>query len=529
MKKHIGIPGAVTSSLMAMAVLAAIAMDVYAGYPTGYYDSLEGKCGASLMQAVKRVARNHTAISYGNSTWDVFRESDAKTVNGVDYYWDMYSNNLVQIQSQKPETTVMNIEHAVANSWWGKTENDAFKDIFHLNPSDAKANSAKSNYPLAELSSSTFDNGVTKVGYPKSGQGGGARYCYEPADEYKGDMARAFMYIFTIYDDLNWREESGYGYMYDTSLNTLFKTWAANLLVKWTNQDPPGDKENVRNEVIYKHQHNRNPFIDLPTLADHIWGSKSNVPFSLSGTIDPDPGPVPDPDPVTGTSFLWLSSSSSSMDSDWTIENVTLPKSNGYIWQWNNYQGEYYLNGSAYISGVNYAAEGYAWSPVVSFENVKQAKVSFEHAAKFQTTLKTLCGFAVKDTKTGEISMPAIPTWPVAGNWNFVSSGEIDLSNYAGKEIQIGFKYESTTNGADTWEIRNVRLNLTKGTSDIWNLTSEDGDMRHLVEVWGNNILAPEGARIFDLNGREFDGLNLNPGIYIVVKPGFEKAVKVKI
>lgn len=535
MKKHTGIHGAFTSLTMAMAVMAAVAMDVYADYPEGYYDSLEGKCGAELMQAVKKVARNHTVISYGNSTWDVFRESDVKTVNGVDYYWDMYSNNLVQIQSQKPDATVMNIEHAVANSWWGKTENDAYKDIFHLNPSDSKANSAKGNYPLAEVSSTNFDNGVTKVGYPKSGQGDGARYCYEPADQYKGDMARAFMYIFTIYDDLNWREESGYGYMYDTSLKTLFKTWAANLLVRWNTQDPPDNKEFVRNEAIYRHQHNRNPFIDLPALADHIWGSKSSVPFSLTGNTDPkpdpdpDPDPTPDPGPLTSASYLWLSESSSTMDSDWTIENITLPKADGWIWQWKSYQGLYYLNGSAYIDDVNYASKGYAWGPVVSFENVKEAKVKFDHTAKFQTTVRDLCGLVVRDVETGEITMPKVPTWPTAGNWNFVSSGDIDLAQYSGKNVQIGFKYESNTSGADTWEVRNVRLDLTKSTTGIDNLAPEEGDDSHLVEVWGNNILAPRGARIFDLNGREYEGLNLNPGLYIVVKPGFKKAIKVRI
>lgn len=49
------------------------------------------------------------------------------------------------------------------------------------------------------------------------------------------------------------------------------------------------------------------------------------------------------------------------------------------------------------------------------------------------------------------------------------------------------------------------------------------------MEVWGNNILVPQGAHIFDLNGREFDGTGLNPGLYIVTKPSFGKAVKVMI
>ena len=49
------------------------------------------------------------------------------------------------------------------------------------------------------------------------------------------------------------------------------------------------------------------------------------------------------------------------------------------------------------------------------------------------------------------------------------------------------------------------------------------------MEVWGNNILAPEGAVIFDINGRQVSGTNLQHGVYIVVKPTFRKSVKIVI
>ena len=90
----------------------------------------------------------------------------------------------------------------------------------------------------------------------------------------------------------------------------------------------------------------------------------------------------------------------------------------------------------------------------------------------------------------------------------------------------MGFKYESTPTGADTWEIRNVCLDLVRDQSGVNSLPQEFDDS-DLVEVWGNNILAPRGARIFDLNGREVNGENLTPGLYIVTKPSFQKALKV--
>lgn len=519
-------------STVVMTVASVITTNLYATYPTGYYNKLEGKCGAELMQAVKSVVRNHTVINYGDNTWDAFEDTDVRTVNGVKCWWDMYSNNNVAVSSGHPG---LNIEHSVANSWWGGTKNDAYKDIVHLNPSNADANSHKSNYPLGELGTVTWDNGVTYVGKPKSGSGGGATYCYEPCDEYKGDFARVFMYMFTVYDDISWRTGGGYGYMYDTSSATMFKPWAAEMLLRWSSNDPVSEKEKSRNDGIYKHQRNRNPFIDLPQLAEYIWGSKSNVPFSIEGSNSDDNGNggnTGDDDvdtPIENkTEFEWLSSTDSDMG-DWTLENITLPQPGGYVWKWTNYNGNNYLNGSAYISGKNYAAKAYAWSPVVSFRDIKTATLSFNHAAKFQTTLKSLCGLIIKDEDTGNITDVAISSWPSAGNWTFVSSGDIDLSKFSGKNVRIGFKYESNTSGADTWEINNVTLKLTKSTTAVEKLTGYDTDDSFLVEVWGNNILAPAGARIFDLNGRECNGENLQKGIYIVTKPTFDKAVKIMV
>ena len=56
----------------------------------------------------------------------------------------------------------------------------------------------------------------------------------------------------------------------------------------------------------------------------------------------------------------------------------------------------------------------------------------------------------------------AIPQWPEAGSWKFKSSGKIDISAFDGKEVEVGFKYASTTEGADTWEIKNLKVNGTK-------------------------------------------------------------------
>ena len=146
---------------------------------------------------------------------------------------------------------------------------------------------------------------------------------------------------------------------------------------------------------------------------------------------------------------------------DWTFDNINMPSSLTYIWSWKEYNGKHYLNGSAFAS-VAVEAEAIAYSPVVDLAGYSKISLTFDHAAKFQTTLRTLCGFVIREQGTTEWKSIAIPTWPDSGAWTFVSAGVIDLSAYAGKKVEVGFKYGSTASGADTWEIKNLKITGSK-------------------------------------------------------------------
>lgn len=64
-------------------------------------------------------------------------------------------------------------------------------------------------------------------------------------------------------------------------------SWAINLLLKWHREDPVSQKELDRQEVVYGAQHNRNPFIDHPELAEYIWGNKKGQNWSTNISADP--------------------------------------------------------------------------------------------------------------------------------------------------------------------------------------------------------------------------------------------------
>jgi hypothetical protein len=48
--------------------------------------------------------------------------------------------------------------------------------------------------------------------------------------------------------------------------------------LEWHRNDPVDAWEENRNNIIYySYQNNRNPFIDFPKLAEHIWGTEMGV------------------------------------------------------------------------------------------------------------------------------------------------------------------------------------------------------------------------------------------------------------
>lgn len=160
--------------------------------------------------------------------------------------------------------------------------------------------------------------------------------------------------------------------------------------------------------------------------------------------------------PSSGT-VLYSGLAEDAASVDWTYQSNSAEGVEA-IWSWKEYSGKHYLNASAYVSNKAVASTAYVYSPVIDLSSAKSAVLTFDHAAKFQTTLRTLCSAVVREEGASAWTELAIPVWPAAGTWNFESSGSIDLSAYTGKKIQVGFKYGSTAEGADTWEIKNLKI-----------------------------------------------------------------------
>lgn len=271
--------------IAAILLTAATWTDASAGIPEGYYDSLDGKSGVMLKNAIHELTLQHTVLSY-NSLWNYFRDTDCYPDN-PSRVWDMYSDKYYYFGS----TWGMNREHSLPKSWWapsGENENTSlypsYTDIMHLYPADAQANTAKNYWPLGEVSTATYDNGVTRVGSPKTGQGGGASTVFEPDDRYKGDFARTYFYMACTYQHYKWRHT----FMLTNSSWQTLNDWSIDLLCRWARNDAVSDKEVDRNDAVQRCQNNRNPFIDFPDLFEYIWGNKQGQAFYTGGEQQPD-------------------------------------------------------------------------------------------------------------------------------------------------------------------------------------------------------------------------------------------------
>lgn len=255
--------------------------------PVGYYNAIDGKQDSLLKSTLGQIIRPHTAIPYGSgaeSTWGVFYYSDQDEEG---YCMDMYCDSWKKFTSVGAVVSGCNIEHSFAKSWWGGSKNDAYKDCYHLNPSNSTANSARSNYPLGVPTKDLKDQSVTgslKVG--RATYEGETFWVFEPKDEYKGDFARAYFYMATCYgDELTWRldnKDVGSKYAMRNDSYLEFRDWEIEVLLTWHRQDPVSEKETKRMDAVSDFQHNRNPYIDYPELAEYIWGNKKGIAVKCS-------------------------------------------------------------------------------------------------------------------------------------------------------------------------------------------------------------------------------------------------------
>lgn len=252
--------------------------------PNGYYDSAENLADDNLKYELNQIIDNHIEFPYTDQsvdTWDILKETDRDPNN---------SSNVILIYSgvsiDGPQ------EYNNGNGWtrehvWAKSRGDfgtslgPGTDVHALRPLDNTTNSIRSNRGFENCTDciDVYDQWSNLTGSKKDN----IEWSFEPRDEVKGDVARMIFYMdvryeaYDSYPDLEVSET-----ILDISDNSPLHGVLSTLL-EWHRNDPVDTWEENRNDIIYyNYQNNRNPFIDYPELAEHLWGNQIGIEWNYS-------------------------------------------------------------------------------------------------------------------------------------------------------------------------------------------------------------------------------------------------------
>ena len=251
--------------------------------PVGYYASLEGLSGAALKQALQDIIANPSEVhlhSYADM-WDIIRVADTNPLNSGEI-WDMYLEVPMSKIDQQTGSSIVgkwNREHIFCQSRggfevamgdyadgisiWNNTSAastvDGVSDAHHIRAENGQENSSRNNKNYGIVNSSTVYAG------PASTQG-----------SWHGDVARASFYMAVRFNGLNVLDGDP---SENNGANPSGNIGDLATLLSWNVSDPRDDYEMNRNNYVQTWQHNRNPFIDYPLLADYIFGSQYGQPW----------------------------------------------------------------------------------------------------------------------------------------------------------------------------------------------------------------------------------------------------------
>jgi deoxyribonuclease-1 len=218
-----------------------------AHHPGTYYSSTRNLWAEDLKDALTDIIDGHTSLGY-----TIARDYMYGSVDNHDGWVEcVYTGRTAFFNTRAGATANnFNCEHTWPQSFSDEDE-PMRSDLFHLYPSDITANSMRAALDFGIVTSVTWSQGGSKLGYDSTSQ-----QVFEPRDVHKGNVARTHFYYIIRYDG-QYDE-----YVDSAKMEAHFRNWHIS--------DPVDSLEILRNEDIYALQNNRNPFIDHPAFVDRI-------------------------------------------------------------------------------------------------------------------------------------------------------------------------------------------------------------------------------------------------------------------
>lgn len=207
---------------------------------------------------------------------------------------------------------------------------------------------------------------------------------------------------------------------------------------------------------------------DLVVAVGPIFNYNSKTPEMSKGhlvSINDNGSTTPDPTPSGNAIY-------SESFTDGTLGRFTTTVETSSSWTgWRANTGTVACAiANSFVNSVNEAATSWMISPEIDLGSATTATIKVEQAFGyyFPTEQGEFCTVNIRE-KNGEwqrltlTEFPAKPT--TGGNWTSFAENTIDISSFAGKTIEVGFKYvnEGGTQSM-AWEIRNFSLIADAGS-----------------------------------------------------------------
>ena len=175
-----------------------------------------------------------------------------------------YSSSVItfKVGSETKEFTPTIVDYNYSSEGDGGVASD-FHNLF---ASEMTGNTSRGNLNFGEAGDATTN-------YVKGDKN------FEPADEDKGRLARAILYMDTCYDDLSIQEE--YAEMNQVTATNKGAFGNASTIISWADSFEVNYQEYQHTQRVYEYQTNRNPYVDFPELIDYVYGNKKDK----AGTI----------------------------------------------------------------------------------------------------------------------------------------------------------------------------------------------------------------------------------------------------
>ena len=289
-----------------------------------------GKTGAELRGLLREEYSPGTLLNYTQARIMMFGVVD----NNDGKVELAYTTEFFPIRSADPIPDAdgpngVNTEHTWPQSMFGGLDGPGMKtDLHHLFPCRTIVNSARGSLPFSDLDDATetrrWWNGQTPLltkptmnvdAFSEQGPGR-----FEPEEDHKGNVARAMVYFYTIYEN-------------EPTLRKSFFTPQISFFRRWHVSDGADDREKDRGRRIERIQGNLNPFAIDPTLLQRALSDFPDLPAprlaAQGASAAAEAEAVPSPavaqgvtDPIAGVKIIALLPNPIGIDEN--KESVTL-------------------------------------------------------------------------------------------------------------------------------------------------------------------------------------------------------------